>query len=99
MPRFKNWLKNSKLSPILTKNTNAFERSSEQPLYRHEVENPIQNNPPKLTLINRRARASVSMFLKDWDPAEATIKEAGVTSIEVIEMSSQGTTEAGLLCL
>jgi hypothetical protein len=39
------------------------------------------------------------MFLKDWDPAEATIKEAGVTSIEVIETSSQGTTEAGLLGL
>jgi hypothetical protein len=94
MPSFKNWLKNSKLSPILTKNKNTFERFSEQPLCRREVENPIQNNPPELTLINRRARTSVSLLLKDWDPAKA-----GVTSIETIKLSSQGTIEAGLLCL
>jgi hypothetical protein len=45
-PRFKNWLKNLKLSLNLMKNKGALEKFSNQQPYEYKVERLIQNNPP-----------------------------------------------------
>jgi hypothetical protein len=43
-PRFKNWLKNSKLSLIPMKNKSALEKFSDQQPYGYKVEMIVQNN-------------------------------------------------------
>jgi hypothetical protein len=45
-PKFKNWLKNSKLSLIPIKNKNPLEKFSDQQPYGYKVKRLIQNNPP-----------------------------------------------------
>jgi hypothetical protein len=44
-PKFKNWLKNLRLSLIPTKSKRALEKFSDQQLYGYRMEDPIQNNP------------------------------------------------------
>jgi hypothetical protein len=44
-PKFKNRLKNLKLSLIPTKSKRALEKFSDQQLYGYGMEDPIQNNP------------------------------------------------------
>jgi hypothetical protein len=45
-PKFKIWLKNSKLSLIPMRSKSALEKFSDQQLYGYGVEGPIQNNLP-----------------------------------------------------
>jgi hypothetical protein len=58
-PRFKNWLKNSKLSLIPMKNKGALEKFSDQQPYGYKVGRLVQNNPPgqvrrgRITKVNR----------------------------------------------
>jgi hypothetical protein len=59
------------------------------------MERLIQNNPLVQSHRNKTTKVSESPLLTNWVQMEAAIEEARETSIEVIELSNQGTTGAG----
>jgi hypothetical protein len=84
-----------KLFPIPTKNKSAFEKSYDQQSCGCRMKRLILNNPPGQFRKNKTTKISENPLLTGWVQMEAATKEAGEISIEVIELSKQGTTGAG----
>jgi hypothetical protein len=84
-----------KLFPIPMKNKSAFKKSYGQHPCGYRMEGLIRNNPPRQFHRNRITKVSKNLPLTGKVQMEAATEEAGETSTEVIELSNQGTTEAG----
>jgi hypothetical protein len=84
-----------KLFSIPTKNKSAFEKSYSQQPCGYRMEGLVRNNPPGQFHRNRTTKVSKNPPLIGYVQMEVAIEKARETSIEVIELSNQGTTGAG----
>jgi hypothetical protein len=81
-----------KLFLIPTKNKSAFEKSYSQRPCGCRMDRLIRNNTSGQFHRNMTTKVSENLLLTGWVQMEVATEEAGETSIELIELSNQGTT-------